>query len=174
MHDKHIHQEGNHMFTITRLVNDRAIVRGTDVFGTEGTTTVSTKQWDEVQADTQYKQAEADFESTVEEFFKPLTDAHNAMHQKLERPTDASSYIVLDEGSEGVPAQPRHLIRLNRDSVILRLVEQGDISRLVWVDDELEILEVLPVSNGGAATPVTTDDSLSDEAVIGKGDNALA
>jgi hypothetical protein len=148
------------MFTITRLVNDRAIVRGTDTFGTEGTTTVSTSQWDTVNANVNYKQAEADFESAVEEFFAPITAAHEAMHRSVERPTDSASFIVLDEGSEGVPAKPRDLIRLNRDSVILRLVEQGDTTRLVWVDGELEILEVLPVSNGGAATPVTETEDL--------------
>jgi hypothetical protein len=154
------------MFTITRLVGDRAIVAGTDTFGSEGKTVVSTTQWDEVKANTAFKQAEVDFTSAVEEFFAPLTQAAEAMHTKLERPDDAASYIVFDEGSEGTPAKQRQLVRLERDSVILRLVEQGDTTRLVWVDDELEILEVLPVSNGGTATVGSTGDDVLDEPAV--------
>jgi hypothetical protein len=154
------------MFTITRLVGDRAVVAGTDTFGSEGKCIVSTTQWDEVNANTAYKQAEADFTSAVEEFFAPITAAHEAMHRKVERPEDSASYIVLDEGTEGTPAKPRHLIKLSRDSVILRLVEQGDTSRLVWVDDELEILEVLPVSHGGTATVGSTGDDVLDEPAV--------
>jgi hypothetical protein len=150
-------------FTITRLVGDRAIVKGTDVFGVEGSVTVFTTQWDEVNANTAYDQATEAFEAAVEEFFAPLTKAAEAMHQSVSRPTDSIGYVVLREGQAAVPAQSEHIVKLNRDSVILRLVEQGDFDRLVWVGDELEVLadggQPIPGVTGGVALPADADPS---------------
>ena len=42
-----------------------------------------------------------------------------------------------------VEAQPAEIIQLTRDSIILRLIEEGETDRLVWVDEStLGILAV--------------------------------
>ena len=58
---------------------------------------------------------------------------------------DPSTFVVLREEVAGQPAQPGLLVKLNHDSVVLRLLEQGNHQRLVWVDNTLEVLESQPV-----------------------------
>ncbi len=128
-------------FATTRLVGSRVMVKGTDVFGTEGQTVVDSTQWDEVNATTEYDQATEAFEAAVLEFFAPITEAAEELNSKMKRPDDPASYVVLKEAVEGVAAEPAQLVRLTKDSVILRLIEQGDTDRLVWVGDELEVTE---------------------------------
>ena len=124
-------------FTVQYMVGDEALVTGTDIAGNEGRTTVSTTQWNELQARAGFTKATEDFDKAVEEFFKPLTKAAKKAQKKLaaSQEQDPVSYIVIDEGVEGVEAQPRQLVQLSRDSIVLRLIEEGDTDRLVWVDD---------------------------------------
>jgi hypothetical protein len=134
-------------FSTSRLVNHRVLVTGTDSFGTTGRTTLNSEQWDEIKADGQYSEALEAFDAAVEDFFAPLieaADAANAAHP-VKQPVDPMSYVVLAEEVEGVAAKPAQLVHLTNDSIILRLIEQGDTDRLVWVDGGLEILELLPV-----------------------------
>lgn len=128
-------------FTINRLVGGRAVVSGTDKFGTTNQVVVDTTQWDEINASTAFDQATEAFEAAVEDFFKPLTEAAEKINKQLNKPNDPLSYVVLHEGSEGVPAQAEQLIKLNKDSIVLRLVGAGNTDRLVWVGDNLEVLE---------------------------------
>ena len=128
-------------FTTTRLVGARVMVKGTDVFGTEGQTVVDSTQWDEVNANTEFDQATEAFEAAVQEFFAPITEAAEKLNSSMKRPDDPASYVVLKEAVEGVQAEPAQLVRLSKDSVVLRLIEQGDTDRLVWVNDELEVTE---------------------------------
>jgi hypothetical protein len=150
-------------FSITRLVGDRAVVKGTDVFGVEGQTTVFTTQWDEINANTAYDQATEAFEAAVEEFFAPLTKAAEAMHQSVSRPSDSVGYVVLREAQDAVPAQAEHIVKLTKDSVVLRLVEQGDFDRLVWVGEDLEVLaeagQPIPGVTSGSVLPADADPS---------------
>jgi len=129
-------------FTITRLIGSRALVRGTDVTGNEGETVLSTEQWDELNQHKEFDAASSDFEKAVEEFFAPLTKAAEAMGKKLERPTDELDYIVISEGTDAVAGTPAHVVQLNADSKVLRLIEAGNDQRLIWVMDHLEILDV--------------------------------
>jgi hypothetical protein len=131
------------MFQYTRLVGDRAHVTGTDANGVTGATTVNTSEWDTVCANSNFKQAESDFDAAVQEFFAPLTEAAEKIGKKLEKADDPMSYIVEDEGTEAVSGVAPKVHRLSRDSVILRMIDAGDVARLVWVNDELEILEVV-------------------------------
>lgn len=133
-------------FSITRLVNHRVLVSGTDSFGTEGKVTLNSEQWDEINADQQYSQAVDAFDAAVESFFAPLLDAATDLEKaQLVTPQDPMSYVVLNEAVEGVEAKPAQLIHLNDDSIVIRLIESGDTDRLVWVDGRLEVLELLPV-----------------------------
>jgi hypothetical protein len=134
-------------FTTSKLTGERVLVRGSDIFGTEGSTVLDSSQWVEMSSRKEFSQATEEFEKAVEEFFAPLTRAAEKASKKLEKPTDAISYVVLQEATEGVEAKPAQLVKLTHDSICLRLIEQGDTDRLIWVNDTLEVLapEDVPV-----------------------------
>lgn len=127
-------------FTSVKLTDERVLVRGTDVMGHEGETVLNSAQWNEVIAHTEHSLAVEDFDRAVEEFFAPLTAAAEKVSKQMTKPTDPLSYVVLHEGTEGVEGTDDVLVKLNKDSMILRLLESNDFDRLVWVGKELEIL----------------------------------
>lgn len=136
-------------FEVKRLVNHRAIVSGTDTFGVTGSAALDTTQWDEIQANVKFDQATEAFDEVVEEFFAPmLAAADNVKAALVPRPEDPASYVVLSEEVEGVEAKPRVLVRLDDDTIVLRLIDSGETDRLVWVDGKLEVLEHSPVAFG--------------------------
>ena len=159
-------------FTTARLVNNRVMVRGTDKFGVDGECIVDSSQWDEINAHSEFDQAEAAFAAAVEDFFRPLEEAAEKMEKALSRPTDSISYVVLHEATEGTDAQPEQIIKLTRDSIILRLLEVNDFDRLVWVDGELEILAVEDVPEPDLQDTVDTlrNAGFSDVADLVSGD----
>ena len=124
-------------FQVQTMIGNEALVSGTDKLGNTGKMVVSTTQWDELKSRKNFSSAKEDFDKAVEEFFKPLTKAAKKAQKKLaaSQEQDPISYVVIDEGVEGVEAQPRQLMQLSRDSIVLRLIEEGDTDRLVWVDD---------------------------------------
>ena len=134
-------------FSTQRLVNSRVLVTGTDKAGTDGTTTLDSTQWDEVNANSLYSKAVDEFDAAVDEFFKPLLDAADkASAAKVTKPDDPSSYVVLNEAVDSVEGRPAQLVHLNSDSIVLRLIEEGNTDRLVWVEGSLEVLEAQPTS----------------------------
>lgn len=136
-------------FTSRRLVGNRVMVHGTDTLGTEGQTILDSTQWDEINADKKFIQATEVFDAAVEKLFAPLTEAADQLNRTMAVPDDPASYVVVRESVTPVAGDPGHIVRLNKASVILRLIEQGDTDRLVWVNSELEVLEV-----GARATDV--------------------
>ncbi len=152
-------------FTVARLVNSEALVTGTDVFGETGKVVVNTCQWDELKAHSAMHEAGDAFDAAVNEFFAPLLEAAEKIGQSVEVPTDPSSFVVLHEEVEHVEGRSADIVRLTSDSVILRLIEQGDTDRLVWVEaGGSKTLQVLAVDSAPATgnTPlpvVPTGDS---------------
>lgn len=147
-------------FTTTKLVGSRVLVKGTDVFGVEGQTILDSTQWDEVNAHREFDQAADAFDAAVTEFFAPILEAAEKMNRKVEATPDPVSYVVLHEAVEAVPGQPGQLVKLNHDSIVLRLIEQNAATaRLVWVGDELEILEA-DVVDTPLPVPVQTVDTV--------------
>lgn len=130
-------------FTTLNLTNERVLVKGTDVFGGSGSTTLDATQWNELKIRKDLKAAQEDFDAAVEEFYAPLMAAAEKAEKVLEKPEDSAAFVVLDEGTEGVSHRDKQIVALTRDSIILRLIESGNTDRLIWVNDELEILEVL-------------------------------
>ena len=121
-------------FTVQNMLGDQALVSGTDVRGNEGQAIVSTHQWDELNARKEFSAATEDFDAAVEEFFKPLTEAAD----KLEAATkgnepDSVAYVVLSEHVEGTQHKPAQVVQLTKDSIVLRLISEGNTDRLVWV-----------------------------------------
>lgn len=130
-------------FTVQTMLGNQALVSGTDSLGQSGKTVVSTEQWDDLKAQKNFSSAEADFDKAVEEFFKPLVEAADAMTKALSKPKDPAEYIVLTEATEGVEAEPAQIVSLTTDSIILRLIEEGNTDRLVWLSgDHLGVLAV--------------------------------
>lgn len=141
-------------FTVTKLIGSRALVRGTDVTGAEGQVVLDTTQWDELNLHQQHSAATAEFEAVVEEFFAPLTQAAEALGQKVAKPEDSLGFVVISEGTEAVPGTPAHVVQLSHDSKVLRLIDEGNDSRLVWVGDTLEILDVDTTAAASVAATV--------------------
>jgi len=139
-------------FTTIKLMNERVLVQGTDVFGGSGKTTLDASQWNELALRKDVSKAQEAFDQAVEEFYKPIMEAAEAAAKVVEKPEDSTSFIVIEEGTEGVAHQPKQIVKLTRDSIILRLIEQGNTDRLVWVDDELEILEASVAKQAPATT----------------------
>lgn len=140
-------------FTIAQLTGHRALVRGTDTFGTVGECVVSSEEWEFVKQHLAMHDAVDTFDAKVADFFKPLLDAAEEINYDLALPTDDLDIIVVSEGTEGVAAAPAEVISLSHDSKVLRLIESGDTDRLVWVDNMLEILAVLPGTGADEVVP---------------------
>lgn len=149
-------------FTMRNLTDERVMVKGRDIDGTEGETVLSAAQWNELKARADLKTAGEEFDAAVEAFYAPLLKAAEKANKAIERPVDSLTHVVLDEGQEAVPGRAPQVVHLTRDSMVLRLLEDGNTDRLIWVDGELEILEVLP---GTSPTPVHDDGLEFEEAM---------
>jgi hypothetical protein len=123
-------------FSVQTMLGNTALVQGTDIAGNTGKTIVSTTQWEELKSRTEFSSATEDFDRAVEEFFAPLTEAAEKAAKALSgKPQDSAEFVVLNEAVEGTPSKPADIIQLTRDSIILRLIEEGNTDRLVWVDE---------------------------------------
>jgi hypothetical protein len=150
-------------FTTKQLTGGRVLVKGTDSDGTNGETVLDGTDWAYAKAQAAHAEAHEDFDALVNDFFAPLIEASEKLESTLAAPQlDQSSYFVIDEGEEAVPGRQRTVIKLSRDSVILRLIEEGKSDRLVWVAGELEVLEVLP-GTGDVAAAIGNGDPHGDE-----------
>ena len=151
-------------FTTRTLTNDRVMVKGTDIDGGMGETVLDASQWNDLKARNDVKMATADFDAAVESFYAPLLEAAEKVNRQLERPTDSLAHVVLDEGQEPVPGRAPQIVNLTKDSMVLRLLEDGNTDRLIWVDGELEILEVLPGTHPSPAATEPTFDEVAAQA----------
>jgi hypothetical protein len=123
-------------FVVQNMLGNQALVSGADHLGNEGKAIVSTTQWDDLKARKNFSAASAVFDAEVEKFFKPLTKAAKKAEKALNAKTpDAASFIVLTEAVDEVSGQPAQVVALTHDSIILRLIEEGNTDRLVWVND---------------------------------------
>ena len=134
-------------FNATRLAGNRMLVTGTD----EGERAIlDTTEWDEYKHSIAHKEAEASFDAAVKAFYAPIEEATEAARKALEEAhavfTDPAFNIVLEQGSEGVA--PKHEVRLvlSKDAAVLRMIESGDTSRLVWVGSDIEITAYVPAA----------------------------
>lgn len=132
----------SNVFNVTRLAGARALVQGTD----EGESTILyTGEFDELKGNTALKEAEADFDTKVKEFFAPVVEASEAFEQAKKAVltvNDPAFRVVVQEAIEATAGQRERVHILSRDSAILRLIESGDTSRLLWVNGAIEITEL--------------------------------
>lgn len=138
-------------FSTINLTNDRVLVKGTDVHGTTGETVLDGSQWAEVKAHSQHLDAHEAFDSAVEEFFRPLTEASEALAKPVTK-VDPNATVVLQEEVEPTAGTQGIVVSLTRESQILRLIEGGNTDRLIWVGDDLEIVELVSAPAAEVAT----------------------
>ena len=132
----------SNVFNVTRLAGQRALVQGTD----EGESTILfTAEFDELKGNTAIKEAEADFDTKVKEFFAPVVEASEAFEQAKKAAltvNDPAFRVVVQEAIEATAGQPERVRIVQRDTAILRLIDSGDTSRLLWVNGAIEITEL--------------------------------
>ena len=124
-------------FTVTYLAGDRALVQ-------EDTHQIilDAKEYLAMKLRQEKTGLIAQYDQSVADFFKPLTDVADKIKsvEEQENRIDPDFHFVLAEGTEGEEPVRREVYRLEKDTVILRLIEEGRTERLIWIGDQLEIL----------------------------------
>lgn len=127
-------------FNTTILAGQRVLVTGSKK---NQQTILDSTEWDSIKAHQAYLLAGDAFDKAVTAFFAPIVEAAEKVNaarttwRGLNR--DDAFVIVLSEGTEGVEAVEPEVIQMGRDAAILRMIEEGNTDRLVWVGDTLEI-----------------------------------
>ena len=125
-------------FNTKALANDRLLVTGNP--GQQ--TILYVEQWNTIKKEFRKESLVADFDSKIEEFFAPLVAAQEQLDKAMTPVIDPAFTIVLNEGTEEQPGEDTILIDLSTHSAIARLIERGELDRLIWVgNDTIEILE---------------------------------
>ena len=133
--------QNNTFFRTTDLAGNRVLIEGTDQRGTYGQQVIDAQEWVEIRARLNHADAHEVFDEAVKDFFAPLVKAVDALQEDHKPKIDPLSVIVLQEGEASTEGQPEIAIALSYESMILRLLEQDpQTSRLIWVNDILEIL----------------------------------
>lgn len=126
-------------FNTTILAGQRVLVTGSKK---NQQTILDSTEWDSVKAHQAVHLAGDAFDAAVTAFFAPIVEAaekaNAALAESLPKRDDAF-VIVLAEGTEGVEEVEPEVIQLGRDAAILRMIEEGNTDRLVWVGDTIEI-----------------------------------
>ena len=129
------------MFNTTKLAGHRVLVQ--DDIG-ERSEILDSSEWDEIKLHVAHHDAADAFDASVKEFFAPILEAADAVGESLAKlaaeANDPAFTLVISEGTEGIEAEPAETITLSRDSAILRMIESGDTSRLIWVGSKIEII----------------------------------
>ena len=125
-------------FNLTMLAGDQALVTGSKK---AQRCVLDASQWIQLKQHKARMEAEEVFDATVEEFYKPLTEAAGEYESRLGQimKADPAFEYVIQPGAEGTEKTSREVYYLNNASAILRMIESGDTSRLIWVNDQILI-----------------------------------
>lgn len=124
-------------FITTRLAGDRMLVTN----GGKKQAILDTAQWDYIKSLMQTDEAQADFDQAVKDFFAPLTEAIDKLEAAQAPKIDETYVVVVGETVEGTQGTQARAYHLCHDAAVLRILESGDHSRLVWVgNDAIEIV----------------------------------
>lgn len=141
----------------TALTGNRVLVKGTDISGTDGEMILDGSQWAEIKRQLEQDVAAAAFDADVDQFFAPLIQAADKFNATLAETFDEDTVFVFDEPRAAVPGDPGRHVHLHLHSVILRLLEQGQSNRLVWVNGNLEVVAPATPSQAGTVAPSGSD-----------------
>ncbi|QDP44836.1 hypothetical protein SEA_ARAXXI_17 [Microbacterium phage Araxxi] len=149
-------------FTTTTLTQNRVLVDGTDRFGVTDRKVLDATEYNELFAADQHSAAHEAFDAAVREFYAPLTAAVEEFEAAHAAEEDDLFEIVVQEEVAPTLGQPEIRRRLGRDTVILRLIDQGEEDRLIWIKGELEI-----TAAGAVTSPIDeTTESTDSEPVV--------
>ena len=125
-------------FDLTMLAGGHALVTGSKP---EQHCVLDASQWIQIKQHQARIKAEEVFDATVEEFYKPLTEAAGEYESRLGQimKADPAFDYVLQPGAEGTEKTSRKVYYLNNASAILRMIESGNTDRLIWVNDQILI-----------------------------------
>lgn len=137
-------------FNTTELANDRVLVTGEDAQGYPSKKILDAKEFNALKLRDAQAGAVEEFDASVEAFFAPLTEAAERVQAAQKITLDPAFFITIQEGEAGTAAKQEILHQLGQDTVVLRLIEQGNTARLIWVGDDIEIL----AANAVAPAPV--------------------
>ena len=131
-------------FTTTALANGSVLVTG--AAGNRSYQTIlDGRGFADLKQHETVDMAEKDYDQKVRDFFAPLTDAADALEDAARPTIDPAFIYIMDEGEKSVEGRPATIIELDEDTVILRLIEQGNVARLQWAtiagEDTILILE---------------------------------
>lgn len=141
-------------FTLKYLTGNRVYVYGTNDAGIQHEVVLDGTMLREIQQYHLVHKAGDAYDRTVEEFFAPLTDAAEIL-QLVQQPLeeDPAFVYVVEEGVEPVKGVEPEAYKLDHDGAVLRLLETGDIDRLIWVSlgnsSSIEILGYQPPLDEG-------------------------
>ena len=125
-------------FDLTMLAGGQALVTGSKP---KQHCVLDASQWIQIKQHQARIEAEEVFDATVEEFYKPLTEAAGEYESRLGQimKADPAFEYVIQPGAEGTEKTSREVYYLDDASAILRMIESGDTSRLIWVGDQILI-----------------------------------
>ena len=143
-------------FTTTALANGSVLVTG--AAGTRSYQTIlDGKGFASIKQHEAVDMAEKDYDQKVRDFFAPLTDAADALEDAARPTIDPAFIYIMEEGVESVDGKPATIIELDEDTVILRLIEQGNVARLQWAtiagEDTILILDEPSVEAAPTVVP---------------------
>ena len=125
-------------FDLTMLAGGQALVTGSKP---KQHCVLDASLWIQIKQHQARIEAEEVFDATVEEFYKPLTEAAGEYESRLGQimKADPAFEYVIQPGAEGTEKTSREVYYLDDASAILRMIESGDTSRLIWVGDQILI-----------------------------------
>jgi len=131
-------------FNTQALAGDRVLVTGTDQQSASHQVILDAAEFNALRARDAQLEAADSFDDAVVAFFAPLTEAAAKAEEAAKPVLDPATFIVVQEHVSGTPHVHEELHFLQRDTVVLRLIAQGNTSRLLWVGDSIEVLEFVP------------------------------
>ena len=152
-------------FNTTGLSGDRVLVTGTDEAGESRKVILDAAEFNTYWTNDLTKKAAEEFDRAVEAFFAPLTDAAEKVEAAVKTQHDPAFYVVVQEGTPGTTEQHEILHKLGKDTVVLRMLHEGNTARLLWVGDSIEVLalaEQSPAFGAQFAAPTESVYGLSD------------
>lgn len=124
--------------SVIPLISGGYLVKGTDHEGNKGSTVLYSEKWDALVAVRAHSKAMKKFDKRTLKFFKPLTDAAAEVHKATAK-ANGWGTVVVEKGVEGKQA---HVIELDEDGTILRILAEGNQNLLLWVGtDRLVAIE---------------------------------
>lgn len=127
-------------FHTTALAGNRVLISGKDVAGDNRQVIVDSSEYDSFKLRDHQLDAGKEYDAAVAAFFAPLTDAAEKVQAARTITADPAFFTVIQEAQTAVHAQREVVHTFAKDTVVLRLIEQGNTERLIWVGDDIEVL----------------------------------